>query len=156
MTITVIVLLILAGLILVLLEILVVPGIGVVGILGGIMIIFAIIGGYNRSPVHGHITLAASFLLSIILIYLSIKTKTWKKMSLNNEIDGRVNTRVENSVNEGDIGLTISRLNPMGKALINDNLYEVESKVGYIPENKEIIVLKATPNKIIVKLKQLN
>lgn len=155
MSVTLIILLVFAGLILVLLEILVVPGIGVVGILGGAMIIVAIIGAYNMSPSYGHITLASSIVLSIILIYASIKTKTWKKMSLNEEISGRVNVR-ESSVKEGDTGITISRINPMGKALINDNLYEVESKAGFISENQEIIVVKTTPNKIIIKLKQLN
>ncbi len=81
MSVTVIVLLVLAGLILVMLEILVMPGIGVVGILGAVMIIFALVGAYNISPVHGHITLTSSFLLSVILIYASVKNRTWKKMS---------------------------------------------------------------------------
>jgi membrane-bound ClpP family serine protease len=152
MSITLIILLILAGLLFVMLEILVIPGVGVVGILGGAMIIFAIIGAYGISNYYGHITLVASLLLSVAFIFVSIKTKTWQRLSLKNELAGRVNIR-EVLVNEGEIGVTVSRLNPMGKALINDNLYEVESKEGYIPENKEIIVVKTTPNKITVKLK---
>ncbi len=155
MSVTLIVLLVFAGLILVMLEILVMPGIAVVGILGAVMIIFAIISAYGISPMHGHVTLTASILLSVLLIFISIKTKTWKKLSLKNEIGGRVNIR-EQLVSIGETGMTVSRLNPMGKALINDNLYEVESEDGYIAENQEIIVTKVTPNKIRVKLKQLN
>ncbi|HET6243549.1 MAG: hypothetical protein H0V01_03890 [Bacteroidetes bacterium] len=155
MTLTFIVILIIAGLILVMLEILVLPGIAVVGILGAAMILFAIVSAYSISPTHGHIALASSFLVSLILIYIAIKNKTWKKLSLNKEISGRVNIR-ENLVKEGDFGITVSRLNPMGTAVINDSLYEVESKEGYIDENKEIIIVKTTSNKILVKLKQLN
>jgi membrane-bound ClpP family serine protease len=155
MSVTLIILLIIGGLLFVMLEILVIPGIGVVGIMGAAMIIFAIISAYGISPNHGHIALVSSFALSVALIYISIKTKTWQRISLSHEIEGRVNTR-EVLVSEGETGVTISRLNPMGKALINENLYEVESKEGYISENKEIVVVKATPSKITVKLKSLN
>ena len=153
MSVTLIVLLILAGLLFVMLEILIIPGIGVVGVIGGAMIIFAIVSAYAISPTHGHIALIGSLLLSVITILLSLKAKTWQKISLSKEIEGRVNVR-ETLVNEGDKGVTISRLNPIGKALINDQIFEVESTEGYLPENIEIVVVKVSVNKIRVKSNQ--
>ena len=153
MSLTLIIILILAGLLFVMLEILVMPGVGVVGILGGAMIIFAVISAYGIDPFYGHISLISSVVLSALLIFIAVKTGTWKKMSLNKEIAGRVNIYDESLVKDGDIGITLSRLNPMGKASINDNIYEVESTEGYISENKEIVVVKATTHKIRVKSK---
>jgi membrane-bound ClpP family serine protease len=148
---TLIILLILGGLLFVLLEILVIPGVGVVGILGGAMIIIAIVGAYGISATHGHIALGGSLLLSATLIFLSIKTNTWKHISLSKEIEGRVNTRAENAVKEGDKGVAVSRLNPMGKAIINEELFEVESAEGYISEGQEIKVIKVSSHKIRVR-----
>ena len=153
MSLTLIIILILAGLLFVMLEILVMPGVGVVGILGGAMIIFAVISAYRIDPSYGHISLISSVVLSALLIFIAVKTGTWKKMSLNKEIAGRVNIYDESLVKDGDIGITLSRLNPIGKASINDNIYEVESTEGYISENKEIVVVKATSHKIRVKSK---
>jgi membrane-bound ClpP family serine protease len=148
---TLIILLILGGLLFVLLEILVIPGVGVVGIFGGAMIIVAIVGAYGISATHGHVALGGSLLLSVGLIFLSIKANTWKRISLNKEIEGRVNTRDENIVKEGDTGFAVSRLNPMGKAIINEELFEVESAEGYIQEGMEIKVIKVSSHKIRVK-----
>ena len=53
----------------------------------------------------------------------------------------------------GDTGKTISRLNPMGKALINSILVEVQATEDFIDEEKEITIEKIHQNKIFVKLK---
>jgi membrane-bound ClpP family serine protease len=153
MSITLIVLLILCGLLFVILEILVIPGVGVVGILGGAMIIFAIVAAYGLSPLHGHLALAGSLVLSALSIFISIKSNTWKHISLGSSIDSKVNTREENQVIAGDVGVAISRLNPIGKAMIKEEIFEVESREGYIAENQNIEVVSVTTNKITVKSK---
>jgi membrane-bound ClpP family serine protease len=155
MTLTLIVILIIAGLMFVMLEILVMPGTGIVGILGGAMIVFAIISAYGISSTHGHIALAGSMILSALTIYLSVKSNTWQRISLSNSIEGKVNVHDEKIVKPGDTGLATSRLNPVGKAVINDIIYEVESVEGYIPENREIEVVKVSSHKIRVKSKTI-
>ncbi|MBA3899976.1 MAG: NfeD family protein [Bacteroidetes bacterium] len=154
MSVSLIILLIACGLLFVILEILVIPGVGVVGILGGAMIIFAVISAYSISATHGHIALGGSVVLSVLSIFLSIKAKTWEKISLSNVMEGKANVREGIDINIGDTGFTISRLNPMGKAYFNDNIYEVESIEGYIPEDSEVTVVQATSSKIKVKTKQ--
>lgn len=153
MSISIVILLILLGLIFVMLEILVIPGVGFVGAIGGILIIIAIYGAYGIQTSYGHLALAGSIMLSVLTIYLSLKSNTWKNLSLNQSIEGKVNTFDEQLLSVGDTGVAVSRLAPMGKALIKDNLYEVQSKEGYITENSEIIIDKLSSDKIIVKLK---
>ena len=155
MTWSVIIILLLVGLLFILLEILVIPGVGVAGILGTVLIIFTIWQTYKiYGFVAGHYTLASTLVFTILLLYFSFKSKTWKKMMLNSKIEGKVNTVDEKKLKVGDVGKTISRLAPAGKGLFNGEYYEVHSQGDFIDPGKEIIIVKINFNKIIVKLKK--
>lgn len=155
MTWTVILVLILVGFLFLLLEILVLPGTNIAGILGfaligiGIWQAFAVYG--TRS---GVITLGASFILTIIFLTFALKSKTWNRLTLKSEIDGKVNVIDEINVKAGDEGITVSRLAPAGKALIKNDYYEVHTTGEFVNPNTEIIVTKVEFNKIYVKLKK--
>lgn len=146
--------LIVVGMVFLLLEILVVPGATVVGIVGVGMMIGGVYLSYSQfDPQVGHLTLAATIVFIFFAIGIALKSKTWKKMMLNEEVKGQVNIVEKDIIKKGDEGITVSRLNPMGKALINDEYYEVSSKDDYISENLPIEVVKVEGNKIIVKQK---
>ncbi|PCJ79809.1 MAG: hypothetical protein COA57_15370 [Flavobacteriales bacterium] len=153
MTLTGIILIIVIGIIFVLIEILVIPGVGVVGIIGVILMAVGVYFAYKIDAMSGHITLAGSMLVSSGLLALSLRAKTWEKISLKEELTGKVNTLDENSVKAGDIGIASSRLAPIGKAMINGHYFEVKSYVGFIDESTEIVVLKVEGKNIIVKAK---
>ncbi|MFH1319821.1 MAG: NfeD family protein [Bacteroidota bacterium] len=154
MTLTVIIILISLGLILMLLEILVIPG-GIVGIIGLGLTIAGVWCAYDLGTATGNYTLLITLLISGMLIYYSLRSNTWNKLMLLTTIKGKVNTFDENLIKEGDTGITISRLAPIGKASINDNFYEVQSVTDFIDENKEIKVVKIEGSKIFVKLKNI-
>lgn len=142
------------GLIFLLLEILVVPGATVVGIVGAAMMAFGVFSAYStHGTVAGTYTLGGTLVLSIGALVLALKSNTWKRAMLGSELDGRVNIVEAERVKPGDEGMAITRLNPMGKALINDEYYEVTSKDNLINHNTEIVVTKVDGNKIIVKSK---
>ncbi len=150
----VIVTLIVIGMVFLLLEILVVPGATVVGIVGAGMMIGGVYLAYSQIDTQtGHLTLAGTIVFIIVSIGFALKSKTWKKIMLKEELKGKVNVVEQDIVKKGDEGITISRLNPMGKAFINDEYYEVSSKGDYINENTPIVVDKVDGNKIIVKQK---
>lgn len=153
MTVFAVILLIALGILLVLLEILVIPGTTVAGV-GGILFLG---GGIYLSyikfgTVTGHYILLGVILFIILSIYLSLKSKTWKKLMLNSKIDGKTNIINEENVKQGDVGFTITRLAPMGRVLINGENVEAKSE-HFIDQNVEIEVEKILDNKIIVKLK---
>ncbi len=146
--------LIVVGMVFLLLEILVVPGATIAGIVGAGMMIGGVYLSYHHFDAQtGHLTLAATIVFIVVSIGLALKSKTWKKIMLNEELKGKVNVIQQDIVKKGDEGITISRLNPMGKALIKDEYYEVSSKDNYINENTPIVVGKVDGNKIIVKQK---
>ena len=154
MTIIAIILLILIGIILILLEFLVVPGTTIAGI-GGLLLMGS--GVYLSYTTYGtqigHYTLLGTFLFIIISFYFSLKTKTWKKMMLNSKIDSKIDNISGKDIKPGDFGKTITRLAPIGKAVVNDSYYEAKSIDKFIDENTDIKVIKIVGNQIIVKLK---
>lgn len=146
--------LIIIGIIFLLLEILVVPGTTLVGLAGAGLMVGGIVTAFSTYGVQaGVLTLAGSLIMSVLAIALALKSNTWRKAMLGTEIDGRVNVVEPDTVLAGDEGIAITRLNPMGKAMIKDEFYEVTSKDNLISENTPIVVLKVDGNKIIVKPK---
>ena len=153
---TLIIILILIGLFLLLLEILAIPGTTVVGVMGFLIIVFAIWESFNvYGNKAGYITLSSTIFVSIIALYYSFRSKTWRKLMLNSNIEGKVNVIEEGKLQAGDEGITISRLAPAGKALIKGEFYEVHTNSDFIDQNKEIVIIKIDHNKIIVKQKSI-
>jgi len=136
---TIILALIFIGIVLVMLEIFILPGM-IAGIIGGIA---------------GHITASATLVLTILLLILLFRSNTWKKAALHDVLEGRVNTEGQTNLKIGESGITISRLSPIGKAEINGALYEVHSLSGSIAPNSDIEITKIEGYKIFVKPKNI-
>ena len=103
----------------------------------------------------GNYTLIGTAVASFITIYFVLKTKTWNRIMLKTSIDGKVNVvEKENpNVKVGDIGETVTRLNPMGRVLVNGENFEGKSEDIFIDQQSKVEVTKVLSNKIIVKLK---
>ncbi len=154
MTWTLIIILLLAGLVLLLLEMLVVPGATIFGLLGFALLAVSVWQAYaaHGTP-EGHYFLAGSVIFTVVLLYFALKSKTWRKAMLGSEVNSKVNVVEPGKVKPGDEGKTISRLAPAGKAFINGDYYEVHSLGEYIDPQTPIIVIQVEFSKIIVKPK---
>lgn len=153
MTLTSIILLILLGLFLLMLEILFVPGM-VLGFIAIILMIVGIIFSFkDYGTTTGIIVLTATAAVTAAAVYWAFQSGIWKKLQVQSSMDGKANVLEEGAVKIGDTGKTISRLNPMGKAFVNNLQVEVHSQDDFIDQDKEIIVIKIQQNKIFVKLK---
>ncbi len=86
-----VVLLIVAGIVLLLLEMFLLPGFGIAGIMGFVCLAGAVVAAYIcMGALAGHITLGAVLLLSGLSIYGFIKSKALEKMGLDTTIDSKV------------------------------------------------------------------
>ncbi len=150
MTLTGIIIIIVLGLIFMLIEVLIIPGVGVVGITGGILMCIGVYYAYVSDTTTGHIALACTAASSIGLLLLSLRAKTWNRLMLKDKIDSKIHN-VISDIKAGDKGIAITRLNPMGKARINDQLVEVKSYSAFINENTPLIVIDVEKNQITVK-----
>ena len=154
MTILAIILLIIIGILLLIVELLVMPG-SIVAATGGIVLL---VGGiylsyHSYGSLWGNITLISTIILIIATLILTLKSKTWKKLTLHTSIDSKVETFDENQILVGDTGVTVSRLAPMGKVFIKNTYVEVKSINKFIDQDKEVIVTQILNSQIIVKLK---
>ncbi|MDR2652459.1 MAG: NfeD family protein [Prevotellaceae bacterium] len=149
---TTVIVLIILGVLLLVAEIVVLPGIGFAGIAGGASVIIGIILAYNVSATAGHITVFSAIILCIIAMYFSLRAKTWQRLSLNKSIDSTVDVSPSlKNIQIGDEGIAITRLSPMGKVRIKNVDVEARSILGFIEHDAKIVVLKFEDSKVIVK-----
>lgn len=141
---------ILLGLLLVLAEILIIPGVGIAGVLG-----LLAMGGscayafMEMSNVIGIIVTSVNAVLLVALTIWVLRAQTWKRLSLETNIDSKaVVPEVEVSV--GDKGRSVTRLAPMGTVRFGDNSLEVTSMEGLIDPGVEVQVVVIEESKIYV------
>jgi len=152
-----IILLIFLGVVFLLLEVLVIPGTTVAGIIGFAMIFVGLWQSYaSKGIMEGHITLGSTLVVTVVTLYFSFKAGTWKKMALKTSIDSKMDQLEGIMIKEGDLGNTVSRLAPSGKALINNEIVEVHTFGEFIDQEVEITVISVRDNKIFVTLKKTN
>ncbi len=152
MTIFAIILLILLGLLLLLIEFVIIPGVTVAGIGGFLLLGASVYMAFTQYGTGaGFLTLAFVLVASPLLIYFLFKSKMGKKMVLESLVDGKVDAFDTENIRVGDTGKTIGRLAPSGKVRVNNEVVEAQSTGGYIDHNTDIRVLKILTNKIIVE-----
>ncbi len=149
---TVIILLIIAGLILLILEFFVFPGITVAGIGGLVLVGTAVFIGYDTygSPT-GNIILALTLFAMLVVLGMALRANTWNKLMLKTTLSGKIETVSEETIKPGDKGITISRLNPIGKALINNFDVEAHCPGSFVDPGTKIEVVKVFKTYVIVK-----
>jgi len=152
MTLGIVIALLLLGILLLLLEIIFVPGTTVVGVGGLILLSIGIYLAYDYlGNFAGHISLTSSVVVVFLSLVFLLKGETWKKMALNTNIESRSSEKMDTFVAVGDQGTTVGRLNPIGKAIFADNILEVATTGAFVDEATLIEVIKVEQNKISVK-----
>lgn len=152
MTILIILFLIFLGIILLLLEFAVIPGVTIAGIGGAILLgasIYMAFDAYGLAA--GFLTLAFVIFIVPFLFFRFFKGRTGKKMILQSEISGKVNEFGTDAVHVGDEGITIGRLAPMGKVRIKDQVYESKSQGGFVDQQVKVRVVEVLNTQIIVE-----
>ena len=132
MTPTLIIIVLVVGLLLLTLEIVAIPG-GFCGVIGFLLTAFGVWQSYRW--------LGITVAICVILLAIFMKTKTWKRFSLNEESDSAVNQIEDPQIKVGTRGTTVARLAPTGKALIDGKLMEVHAINKFIDPDRPIEVV---------------
>ena len=147
-----IIILIAVGLVLILAEILLIPGIGVAGILGLVSMggsCFYAFHEYGSST--GTVVVVVNVVLLLGLTIYVLRAKTWKKLALNTNIDSKIQFFDEERIAVGDTGRTMPRRALIGLAGLEEESCEVKSLEGIIDPGTEIEVVMIEDNRIYVK-----
>ena len=142
--------LIVIGMVLMLTEIMLIPGVGVAGILG-----FLSIGGAcylafcEYGAMIGIIVLAANAAVLVLLLIWVLRAQTWKKFTLNTNIDSKA-VSTEAVIAIGDLAKTVTRLAPIGSIRFNNKVMEAKALEGMIDSGVDVEVVLIEDNKIYV------
>ena len=138
------------GMVLILTEIMLIPGVGVAGILG-----FLSIGGAcylafcEYGTMVGIIVLAANAVVLVLLLIYVLRAQTWKKFTLNTNIDSKA-VPTEAVIEIGDHAKTVTRLAPIGSIRFNNKVMEAKALEGMIDSGVDVEVVLIEDNKIYV------
>lgn len=144
--------LIVLGTFLIVAEVIFVPGTTVVGILGFVFSGYGVYLGYQYHGTHtGTLILIGTLVASTAALILAFKGKSWERFSLKGTVAGKYNDDHKVHLEVGDIGMTVSSLKPIGKALFDDHEIEVRSNGGFVNENVKIEVQRIESSKIFVE-----
>lgn len=147
-----IVLLIVIGLVLIVVELIFVPGFTIVGILGfllvavGVWISYAALGTET-----GHLVLAGSVLAGGLTIFYSFRSDAWSRFALKDSNKSRVNEDNPHLLEIGEEGITVSALRPQGTAIFKERRHEVQTAGTFLPPNTPVRIIKIVANKITVE-----
>ena len=151
MTPTLIIIVLVVGLLLLTLEIVAIPG-GFCGVIGFLLTAFGVWQSYLwLGTKGGTIVLCSCVAICVILLAIFMKTKTWKRFSLDEESDSTVNQIEDPAITVGTRGTTVARLAPTGKALIDGKLVEVHAINKFIDQDRPIEVVAIEGYRIDVR-----
>lgn len=144
--------LIFIGILLMLVEMLLIPGVGVAGILSLISLIGACFYAFTQIGTAAGLTVTVVVVCLIIAMLMYVlREKTWKRFETDTVIDSKVNE--DNTlVKIGDQGVSMTRLAPMGTARFGSNSCEVKSaNNSMVDAGVAVEVCSIEDNKILVK-----
>src|SRR5690606_16332532 len=130
MSLGLIIFLIFVGMLLFIIEFMLIPGITIAGVGGAVCLLSGIVFAFiSFGTTTGLLVLGSTALVMVVLTVLMLKAGTWNKFMLKTTIDGKVDTvgAEEGKVKAGDKGVTVTRLAPGGKVLVNGEYFEAKS-----------------------------
>ncbi len=151
MEVAIVITLLALGILFFIIELFLIPGISISGIFGGILTFVAVWYAYAKiGNTAGNITLVGGLLFSIVAIWLFMKSRALEKMSLKTNVSGN-STSIPDEVKVGDKAMTLSRLAPMGKILVNGLTIEAKTNDSFIDESTEVVIKKIDKTNVLVE-----
>ena len=151
MDILITVLLVLFATVMMVLEVVFIPGFGFTGVLGMLSMIGSVFYAFVQlGSIAGWITLLVVVMVCISLFLWALYGNSLDKMALKKNIVSKVNEQDVAMFAVGDRGVTRTRLALIGEALIKDKVVEVKSESGFINENEEIEIVRISGDSLFV------
>ena len=144
--------LIFVGILLMLIEMLLIPGVGVAGFLSLVSLAASCWYAFKfQSPGAGVlVTIIVICLLAAMLVFI-LRAKTWKKFETDTIIDAKVNDEGD-ALSAGMQGTATTRLAPMGSARFGEVSCEVKSDDNsMVAAGTPVEIVRIEDNKIFVK-----
>lgn len=147
-----IIILILLGLVLIFAEVLLIPGIGVAGILGLLSLAGSCYYAFLQiGTTAGIVVTVINAVLIIGLTVWILRAKTWKRLALETNIESKAVSSESSMLAVGDTGKALTRLAPMGSVLFEGISVEAKALEGMIDPGTDVKVVLIEDNRIYVE-----
>ena len=148
----IVVTLLVLGILLMLVEMLLIPGVGIAGFLSiGSLGVACWYAFAEISTAAGWWTLLAAMVLLGILVFFALRARTWRRFELKTEVRSQMGTEVS-QVHVGDRGIAYTRLAPMGTGRFGEVSCEVKSHDNtMVAAGTPVEVVAIEENKPLVK-----
>lgn len=147
-----VILLIILGVLFLVAELVLITGSAIGGILSLVCYGSAIYMAFrDYGMVVGLVVVGVVIAVSLVSTVLSLRAKTWQRLSLTQEIGSSSMNKPDRKLKIGDRGMTVSRLSPMGRVEIGGESYEAKSVDAYIDPKREIEVVGFENFTVIVR-----
>lgn len=145
--------LILVGLLLLVAELVLLPGISIAGIGAFLSLLGAVLYGYfHYGVLGGSIVLTVVVILSVLSVVISLRANTWQRLALKSTIENTAGpTPQQNNVTVGQRGITLTRLAPMGKVRIGPVTAEAKAIDSYLDPEQEVEVIGFDNSVVVVQ-----
>ncbi|MFZ9188115.1 MAG: NfeD family protein [Algoriphagus sp.] len=143
--------LLLIGLILLIVEILFIPGTTVVGIFGFLVSLAGLAFAFLNFEYSVAIWITGvTLVINFAAVWYGFSSGIWKRFSLKSTQSGGAFDGRTDGLEVGMKGLAVSDIKPYGKASFNEIWVEVKSESGFIEVNTPVTITKIENNKISV------
>lgn len=144
------------GLVLLLLEIFLIPGFGITGILGILLTVASIFLSFGISNwVTALYTVSASFAFVLAVVILSFRllpqSKWFRRVSLESAIVRTSAEPIAGKVEPGAEGKALTDIRPQGIGVFAEAQYDVISESGYIPRGSPLRVTRVEAARLVVR-----
>ncbi|GAB4328993.1 MAG: hypothetical protein Kow0037_03770 [Calditrichia bacterium] len=143
--------LLVAGFVLLAIELLIAPGFTIFGVLGGITITLALVLSFVYLPVQtAAVLLFFALLLVLGIIWTFMKFGFKGKLGLRYREAGFKPHQADYTRLLGKTGLATTPLRPSGTVRIEERLFSAQSQGEFIEKGESVSVIRVEGNKIIV------
>lgn len=143
------------GLLLLLVEIAVVPGFGVAGVLGLLALVAGASAAWSElGPFWGAVAGFVSLICAGAMLYIVPKSKAGQRMILQHNQADAVSQR-DRSALIGRRGITVTPLRPSGRARFGQDEVDVETEGEYVEPDREVEVMSVEGARVVVRIPEV-
>ncbi len=151
MTLTSLFLILLLSLLLIAVEIVLIPGSTVVGVVGALLSVLSIgLAFYYLESLQAWLFTGSAVGISGGLGILGLRSKTWTRFEVKSAIGSKAPSQ-SGQILAGMTGITTTRCNPIGQAEILNQLHEVYANGDYLESGTPILVERIENQYIYIK-----
>jgi membrane-bound ClpP family serine protease len=143
------------GIVLLVVEIIFVPGTTLIGLIGFAVMIMGVVLSFRYfGDTVGWVVGGGSIIAYGAIFYFCFKSNVWSRFASKATIDSHVNEGELAALRVGMEGVALSALRPIGKAELHGKVYEVKTFGSYLETGRRVKVVEILSNQIVVE--QLN